>query len=68
MHVDHVYVAVAASHHPTVEPEHHVRWFTPKSIIGAPAISEDSRLLAAWLLALATPQPGPQLRLAPASP
>jgi 8-oxo-dGTP pyrophosphatase MutT (NUDIX family) len=59
MHVDHLYVAIAATHRPAAEPEHHVRWFTPAGIAGAPAISEDSRLLAAQLLALAAGQPGP---------
>lgn len=42
------------------EPEHHLRWFTPAGIAGAPGISEGSRLLAAQLLAVAAPQPGSQ--------
>ena len=60
VHVDHLYVAVADRHHPAAEPEHHVRWFTPAGIAAAPAVSEDSRLLAAQLLTLAAPQPGPK--------
>lgn len=68
VHVDHVYVAVTVSHRPKVEPEHHVRWFTAAGIAGAPAISKDSRLLAAQLLALVAPQPGPRLRLTPGKP
>jgi hypothetical protein len=62
VHEDHVYVATTACPRPAREPEHHVRWFTPADIISAPGISEDSRILAAELLALAAPQPGPQFR------
>jgi 8-oxo-dGTP pyrophosphatase MutT (NUDIX family) len=62
VHEDHVYVATTASPRPTRKPEHQVRWFTPADIASAPGISEDSRILAAELLALAAPQPGPQLR------
>jgi ADP-ribose pyrophosphatase YjhB (NUDIX family) len=62
VHEDHVYVATATSHRPVREPEHHVRWFTPADIASAPGISEDSRILAAELLTLAAPQPGPQFR------
>lgn len=62
VHEDHVYVATAASPLPVREPEHRVRWFTPADIASAPGISEDSRILAAELLALADPQPGPQFR------
>ena len=60
VHEDHVYVATTASPHPVREPEHQVRWFTPADIASAPGISEDSRILAAELLTLAAPQPGPQ--------
>jgi 8-oxo-dGTP pyrophosphatase MutT (NUDIX family) len=62
VHEDHVYVATTASTRPAREPEHQVRWFTPDDIASAPGISEDSRTLAAELLALAGPQPGPQFR------
>ena len=62
VHEDHVYVATTASSRPVREPEHQVRWFTPADIASAPGISEDSRILAAELLALAAPQPGPQFR------
>ena len=62
VHEDHVYVATAASPRPAREPEHQVRWFTRADIASAPGISEDSRTLAAELLALAAPQPGPQFR------
>jgi 8-oxo-dGTP pyrophosphatase MutT (NUDIX family) len=62
VHEDHVYVATTASPRPVREPEHQVRWFTPADIASAPGISEDSRTLAAELLALAAPQPGPQFR------
>jgi 8-oxo-dGTP pyrophosphatase MutT (NUDIX family) len=65
VHVDHLYVAVADCGRPAAEPEHHVRWFTPAGIAAAPAVSEDSRLLAAQLLALAAPQPGPQFTWPP---
>ena len=59
-HEDHIYIATTASPRPVREPEHEVRWFTPADIASAPGISEDSRILAAELLALAAPQPGPQ--------
>lgn len=62
VHEDHVYVATTASPLPVREPEHQVRWFTPADIASALGISEDSRILAADLLALAAPQPGPQFR------
>jgi 8-oxo-dGTP pyrophosphatase MutT (NUDIX family) len=62
VHEDHVYVATTDSLCPVREPEHQVRWFTPDDIASAPVISEDSRILAAGLLALAAPQPGPQFR------
>lgn len=62
VHEDHVYVATTASPCPIREPEHQVRWFTRDDIAAAPGISEDSRILAAELLALAAPQPGPQFR------
>ena len=62
VHLDHVYVATTSSHRPATEPEHHVRWFTSVGITGTPAISEDSRLLAARLLTLAAPQPGPRFK------
>jgi len=42
-----------------------VRWFAPADVASAPGISEDSRLLAVELLALAAPQPGPQFRWLP---
>lgn len=60
VHADHVYVATAATPSPIREPEHQVRWFTPADIASAPGISEDSRVLAAELLALAARQPRPQ--------
>jgi 8-oxo-dGTP pyrophosphatase MutT (NUDIX family) len=62
VHEDHVYVATTASPRPAREPEHQVRWFTPDGLASAPGISEDSRILAAELLAIAAPQPGPQFR------
>jgi len=62
IHEDHVYVATTASPCPSREPEHQVRWFTPDDIASAAGISEDSRILAAELLAIAAPQPGPQFR------
>jgi 8-oxo-dGTP pyrophosphatase MutT (NUDIX family) len=65
IHADHVYVATTASPRPAGEPEHQVRWFTQADIASAPGISEDSRLLAAELLALAAPQPAPQFRWLP---
>ena len=65
VHVDHVYVATAASPHPVREPEHQVRWFSPAGIATAPAISGDTRILAARLLALAAPQPGPGFQWLP---
>ena len=37
------------------QPEHQVRWFTQADIASAPGISEDSRILAAELLALTAP-------------
>jgi hypothetical protein len=52
VHVDRLYVAIADRCYPAAEPEHHVRWFTLAGIAGAPAVSEDSRILAAQLLAL----------------
>ena len=60
MHADHVYVATTESPRPVRKPEHEVRWFTPADISSAPDISEDSRILAAGLLALAAPQPAPR--------
>lgn len=60
LHVDHVYAATVATHRPVIEPEHHLRWFTPADIADAPDISDDSRLLAAQLLAVAASQPGPR--------
>lgn len=65
VHEDHVYVAIAARPRPVREPEHQVRWFTAADIASAPAISGDSRILAAELLALAAPQPGPGFRWPP---
>ena len=62
VHEDHVYVATTTSPRPVREPEHQVRWFTPDGIALAPGISEDSRMLAAELLAIAAPQPGPQFQ------
>jgi hypothetical protein len=53
-----VYVAITGSSRPVREPEHQVRWFTQADVGTAPAISEDSRILAARLLAIAAPQPG----------
>jgi 8-oxo-dGTP pyrophosphatase MutT (NUDIX family) len=55
VHADHVYIAIAASPRPVSQPEHEVRWFTRADIASAPGISEDSRILAAELLALAAP-------------
>jgi hypothetical protein len=60
VHAGHVYVATTASPRPARKPEHQVRWFTPADIASEPDISEDSRLLAAELLALAAQQPGPR--------
>jgi 8-oxo-dGTP pyrophosphatase MutT (NUDIX family) len=57
VHADHVYVATAATPSPAREPEHQVRWFTLADITSVPDISEDSRVLAAELLALAARQP-----------
>jgi 8-oxo-dGTP pyrophosphatase MutT (NUDIX family) len=65
VHADRVYVATTANPDPVREPQHQVRWFTPADIAMAPGISEDSRLLAIELLALATPQPDPQFRWLP---
>jgi 8-oxo-dGTP pyrophosphatase MutT (NUDIX family) len=65
VHEDHVYVATTASARPVREPEHQVRWFTPDGIASAPGISEDSRILAAELLALAAAQPGPGFQWPP---
>ena len=65
IHADHVYVATAATPGPAKEPEHQVRWFTPADIASAPGISEDSRVLAAELLALAARQPRSQFRWPP---
>jgi hypothetical protein len=45
--------------------EHEVRWFTPADISTAPDVSEDSRTLAARLLSLAAPQPGPGFQWPP---
>lgn len=64
IHVDHVFVATADSSHPARKPEHRVRWFTAADLAGAPGISEDSRLLAAELLAFAAQQRDHQLRWA----
>jgi hypothetical protein len=47
------------------QPEHEVRWFTQADITSDPGISEDSRILAAELLALAAPQPAPPFRWPP---
>jgi 8-oxo-dGTP pyrophosphatase MutT (NUDIX family) len=55
IHADHVYVATTASPRPVRQPEHQVRWFTQADIASAPGISEDSRILAAELLALTAP-------------
>jgi len=60
VHADHVYVATTASTRPVRKPEHQVRWYTPADIASEPGISEDSRLLAGELLALATQQRHPQ--------
>jgi 8-oxo-dGTP pyrophosphatase MutT (NUDIX family) len=60
IHEDRVYVATTASPRPVREPEHQVRWFTQADIASAPGISEDSRILAAELLALTAP-PSPSL-------
>jgi ADP-ribose pyrophosphatase YjhB (NUDIX family) len=65
LHVDHVYAATAASPRPGRKPEHQARWFSPADIATTPAISEDSRILAARLLALAAPQPGPRFQWPP---
>jgi hypothetical protein len=65
LHADHVYVAVAGSSRPVREPEHQVRWFTQADIATDPAVSEDSRILAARLLAIAAPQPGPGFQWPP---
>lgn len=65
VHADHVYVATTASPRPVRAPEHQVRWFTLADVAAAPGISGDSRLLAADVLALAAPQPGPQFRWPP---
>jgi 8-oxo-dGTP pyrophosphatase MutT (NUDIX family) len=65
LHADHVYVAVAGTSRPVMEPEHQVRWFTQADIATAPAVSEDSRILAARLLAVAAPQPGPGFQWPP---
>jgi 8-oxo-dGTP pyrophosphatase MutT (NUDIX family) len=62
VHEDHVYVAITTNPRQIREPEHQVLWFAPADIASAPGISEDSRILAAELLALAAPQPGPQFR------
>jgi 8-oxo-dGTP pyrophosphatase MutT (NUDIX family) len=62
VHDDHVYAAFTASPHPVSRPEHQVRWFTPDDIASTPGISEDSRILAADLLALAALQPGSWFR------
>ena len=62
VHEDHVYVATTTGPRPVREPEHQVRWFTLADIASAAGISEDSRILAADLLALAAPQPGPRFR------
>ena len=59
IHEDHVYVATTASPRPVRQPEHQVRWFTQADIASAPGISEDSRILAAELLALAAPHRPP---------
>jgi hypothetical protein len=59
VHEDHVYVATTAGPRPVRKPEHQVRWFTPDGIASAPSISEDSRILAAELLALAARNPAP---------
>jgi len=55
IHADHVWVATTASPRPVRQPEHQVRWFTQADIASVPGISEDSRILAAELLALAAP-------------
>jgi hypothetical protein len=47
------------------KPEHEVRWFTQADIASDPGISEDSRILASELLALAAPQPAPPFRWLP---
>jgi hypothetical protein len=65
IHADHLYVAATASPRPVRQPEHEVRWFTPADIASDPGISEDSRILAAELLALAAPQPAPPFRWLP---
>jgi hypothetical protein len=65
LHVDHVYVATVEGPRPVGHAEHEVRWFTPADISTAPDVSEDSRTLAARLLALADPQPGPGFRWPP---
>lgn len=65
MHVDHVYVGTVADHRPVTEPEHHVRWFTPSGLAVAPAVSDGSRHLAAYLLNLAAEQPGPHFNWPP---
>ncbi len=61
VHADHVYVATAAAS-PIREPEHQVRWFSSADVASTADISEDSRLLASELLALAARQPGPHFR------
>jgi 8-oxo-dGTP pyrophosphatase MutT (NUDIX family) len=62
IHADHLYIATAASPRPVSQPEHEVRWFTEADIASMPGISEDSRVLAAELLALAAPLPAPPFR------
>ena len=65
VHADHVYVAIAGSSRPVQDPEHQVQWFSQADIATAPAVSEDSRILAARLLAIAAPQPGPGFQWPP---
>jgi hypothetical protein len=63
--VDHVYAAIAAGSHPVRDPEHEVRWFSETDIVTAPDVSEDARVLAARLLAIAAPHPGPSFHWPP---
>lgn len=68
VHADHVYVATAVNPSPAGKPEHRVRWFTSAEVASVPGISEDSRFLAAELLAVAAPQLTRQFRWPPPLP
>jgi hypothetical protein len=54
VHLDHVFVALAAGGAPAAAPAHQTRWFSARAIDHAAGISEDSRLQARELFGRVT--------------